>query len=279
MAITLNEKFAQLVDERFAPLAVTTAGTNQDYDWVGAQTIKVTAVDTVPMNDYKRSGTNRYGEPTELGNAIQEMTLTKDRGFTFTIDKMSEEETQIKASEALARQLREVTVPEIETYRLKVMGDNAGGKGEGTLTKENVYEEFLKGNEKLDDASVPENRVCFIKPSALNLLKLDKNFTKSADLAQDQILFKGQVGEVDGVAIIKSTAKFMGEYEFIIAHASVTVAPVKLAETKVHIDPPGLSGTLIEGRFYYDAFVRNQKKYGLYAFKAKAEAGTKSASK
>ncbi|PEM57640.1 hypothetical protein [Bacillus wiedmannii] len=274
MAITLTEKFAELVDERFAPMAVTSAGTNQDYDWDGAQTIKLTGVNTSEMSDYKRSGSNRYGEPKELENEIQTLTLTKDRSFTFTLDKMNEEETKMKAAEALARQLREVTVPEIETYRLKVMGDNAGGKGEGTLTEETVYKEFLKGNEHLDDASVPENRVAYFKPAALNMLKLDKNFVKECDLAQDQIRFKGQVGEVDGVAIIKATKKFMGEYEFIIAHASVTVAPVKLAETKVHIDPPGLSGTLVEGRFYYDAFVRNQKKDGLYAFKAKAEAKT-----
>lgn len=272
MALTLTEKFAELVDERFAPMAVTSAGTNQDYDWVGAKSIKITAVNTAEMNDYKREGANRYGEAKELENEIQDMPLTKDRSFTFTIDKMNEEETKIKAAEALARQLREVTVPEIETYRLKVMGDKAGGQGTGTITKENAYESFLKGNEHLDDNNVPDNRVAYVTPAFHNLIKLDDNFVKASDLAQDQIRFKGQVGEIDGVAIIKTTKKFMGEYDFIIAHASVTVAPVKLAETKVHIDPPGISGTLIEGRFYYDAFVRNQKKHGLYAYKGKKEA-------
>lgn len=270
MAITLTEKFAELVDERFAPMAVTSAGTNQDYKWDGAQTIKLTGVNTSEMNDYKRSGSNRYGEPKELENEIQTLTLTKDRSFTFTLDKMNEEETKMKATEALARQLREVVVPEIEKYRLKVMGDNAGGQGTGVITKENAYETFLKGNEHLDDNDVPENRVAFVTPAFLNMIKLDDNFVEACDLAQDQIRFKGQVGEVDGVAIVKATKKFMGEYDFIIAHASVTVAPVKLAETKVHIDPPGLSGTLVEGRFYYDAFVRNQKKNGLYAHKAGA---------
>lgn len=279
MAITLTEKFAELVDERFAPMAVTTAGTNQDYEWAGAQTVKLTGVNTVAMNDYKRTGTNRYGAPAELENEIQELTLTKDRSFTFTLDKMNEEETKMKAAEALARQMREVVVPEIETYRLKVMGDNAGGQGTGAITKENAYESFLKGNEHLDDNSVPENRVAFVTPAYLNLLKLDENFVKASDLSQDQIRFKGQVGEVDGVAIVKATKKFMGEYDFIIAHASVTVAPVKLAETKVHIDPPGLSGTLVEGRFYYDAFVRNQKKNGLYAHKAGAAPETKTAAR
>ncbi|PEJ91382.1 hypothetical protein CN690_29500, partial [Bacillus wiedmannii] len=93
----------------------------------------------------------RYGAPAELENEIQELTLTKDRSFTFTLDKMNEEETKMKAAEALARQMREVVVPEIDTYRLKVMGDNAGGQGTGAITKENAYESFLKGNEHLDD--------------------------------------------------------------------------------------------------------------------------------
>lgn len=47
------------------------------------------------MNDYKLSGSNHYGDPDELGNNTQEMTLKQDRSFTFTIDRKSHDDTQM----------------------------------------------------------------------------------------------------------------------------------------------------------------------------------------
>ncbi|BAR84874.1 gp7 [Bacillus thuringiensis serovar tolworthi] len=272
--LNLTKKFSPLVDERFAPSAVTTASTNQDYEFTGAKGIKITSVQTVEMNDYKRSGQGRYGQADELGNDLQEEIMKKDRSFTFTMDKMNEEESEVKVAPAIARQMREVVIPEIETYRLKVMSEGAGTKVDGAITKTNAYEAFLAGQEVLDDNFVPENRVCHATPAYINKIKLDDNYTKANDLAQGTILLKGQVGEIDSVPIIKTPKSFMNGQEFIITHKSATVAPVKLAETKVHLDPPGISGTLVEGRFYYDAFVLDMKKNAIYAHAGKVEKAT-----
>ena len=40
--------------------------------------------------------------------------------------------------------------------------------------------------------------------------------------------------------------------------------PVKLAEYKIHLDPPFLSGSLVEGRIYYDCFVLENKAKAIY---------------
>ena len=40
-----------------------------------------------------------------------------------------------------------------------------------------------------------------------------------------------------------------------------TVDPVKLQDAKIHKDPPGLSGNLLEGRIYHDAF-RHRRQGG-----------------
>ena len=45
---------------------------------------------------------------------------------------------------------------------------------------------------------------------------------------------------------------------------------IKLAEYKINNDPQGISGTLIEGRIYYTAFVRNNKKGAIYLSKTAA---------
>ena len=52
--------------------------------------------------------------------------------------------------------------------------------------------------------------------------------------------------------------------ESFVEHDETTVAPVKLSEYKTHQDPPGISGSLVEGRIVYDAFVLDNKKMAIY---------------
>jgi len=45
----------------------------------------------------------------------------------------------------------------------------------------------------------------------------------------------------------------------MIAHPVATVAPVKLEDYTIHENPPGISGSLVEGRINYDAFILENK--------------------
>jgi hypothetical protein len=75
----------------------------------------------------------------------------------------------------------------------------------------------------------------------------------------------GQVGEVDNVKIVPVPSTYLStNVEFILVHPSAVVAAQKLYEYKTNSNVPGLSGTLIEGRVRYDAFVIDQKKDALY---------------
>ncbi len=273
MSITLTEKFAEKVDERYHPISVTNAGVNQNYDWDGAQTIKVTSVGTVAMKDYDReTGYGAVASADGLSNAIQVLTLTKDRYFRAKLDKMNEEESKIKGGEVLARQLREVTIPEIEAYRLQVMCKAIVTNTQAIEQTKTVYEHFLEANEKLDEANVPQvTRVAFANPAFINALKLDPNFIKSSDLSQEMLL-KGQVGQVDGVPIIKTNTAWLKDdstnnFDCIIVDKNATVAPIKLAEYTANPEHPDFSGTVFQGRFYYDAFVLDMKKKGLVGIK------------
>lgn len=225
------------------------------------------------MGDYKTEGANRYGTPTELGNEAQEMTLKKDRAFTFTIDKKSEDDTMgtMAAAAALRRQIDEVIIPEIDAYRIAKLvagADVSHVVKDVAVTKANAYEKFLAVQEILDNAKVPTGgRVCIVTPGYYNMLKLDEAFTKKGDMAT-QLAITGLVGEVDGVLIIKAPASYFPEKtNFVITNPVVMPSPIKLAEYKIHDDAPGISGSLVEGRVRYDAFVLNQKKdaIGVYA--------------
>ena len=78
------------------------------------------------------------------------------------------------------------------------------------------------------------------------------------------MLITGQIGEVDGVAIVKGGNRLPAGVDFIMTHPIATTYAMKLEEYKVHDDAPGISGSLVEGRIRYDAFVRKNKKNAIY---------------
>lgn len=264
MAVNLAVKYSSQIDEVVANASLTDGGINKDYDFIGAQTVKVYSFETAPMNDYQASGSNRYGTPEELNDNLQEMTLSKKRSFTFTIDKtnaVDSPEGVRDAGKALQRQIRLKVVPEVDTYRLCKMAENAGMVTYTDITKENAYEAFLDANAAISDKEMPiSGRIAYITPEFYKLIKLDSGFIKASDIAQD-MLIKGQIGAVDGVALIMTpSARMPAGASFVITHPIATTAPTKLAEYKIHQDPPGIAGHLVEGLVYYDAFVLNNQK-------------------
>lgn len=272
MSMTYTAKFANKIDEKFTPNTVTYNLTNTDYDFVGAKTIKVTSIVTPDNSEYNRN--TGYGSVQTLSNTIQELTMKKDRGFKILLDKMDEEETKIKAGEVLARQLREKVIPELEEYRLGVMLETVKAHAIEPARTAKQYDSFLKAQEFLDDNFVPANRIAFVTPAFLNAIKKDSSFIQASDLAQNMLL-KGQVGEIDGVPLIKVNKAWMkdtsgGTYQCLIGHKSATIAPVKLAEYRVKTDSENYSGTLFLGRFYYDCFVLENKKVALIGIKDNA---------
>ncbi len=261
-------KYSGVVDERFKVEAKSEQVINKDYDFVGAKTVKVYNISTAPMGDYTRSGLSRYGTPEELDATTQEMTMTQDRSFTFTIDKMNEDETMgaLNAGKALARQLREVVIPEVDTYRFTKMSTGAGTKAEAVaITKDNIYDLVTTGTETLDDKEVPaEGRFIVVTPATYKAMKASKDIVLETEIGQDMRL-RGVVAMLDNMPIIKvPSSRLPAKSGFLIGHSVATTAPVKLAEYKVHTDVPGISGSLVEGRVYYDAFVLNNKKDALY---------------
>lgn len=272
MAIQLATKFEPYVDEKFTAESKKSLLTNTDFDWTGAHTIKVYKVTTAEMNDYDRSGTggnnSRYGQIQGLDAVTEEMTLTKDRSFTFAIDKLDTDETkkQVQAASALERQQREVVIPEVDSYVYGVMCSKAGTKPSAVkLTPENIYLEIIKGNAVLDNADVPEtSRVIVVTPDVYLLMKQCKDIIMETDIS-NEMRVKGVIATIDGCNIIKVPSSRLPEnFSFMIAHPVATVAPTKLEDYKIHQDPPGISGSLVEGRICYDAFVLDNKAKAIY---------------
>lgn len=267
MAVNLAEKYSEQVDETIRRGLLSTAGVNNDVTFGNAQTVTVFSMETAPLNNYNpNGGMNRYGTPTELQDATQEMRMSQQKAFTFTIDKTyaaDSPESVRNAGKALQRQIEQVIVPEIDRYCFLKLSELAGTKSYGTLTAENAYTAFIEANTAITDEEFPiENRVAFCSNTFIELLKKDTtNFTKATEIAQQRIIFKGMVGDCDGVAIIAVPKRRLpAGVSFIITHPMCAPAPVKLQDYKIHQDPPGIAGNLVEGLVYHDIFVFDNKK-------------------
>jgi hypothetical protein len=146
-----------------------------------------------------------------------------------------------------------------------------GNYATAPITKENAYESFLAGMERLGNKNVPDSgRVCFCTYKFANLLKQDSAFMRYGDSSQE-MLAKGVIGEVDGCKIVKVPAtRLPAGAAFLLTYPSAATAPKQLEEYKIHDDPPGISGWLVEGRFIYDCFVLNEKADAIYYHGAQA---------
>lgn len=273
MAINLVTRFLPYVDEIFTTESKKSLLTNQNFDWTGAHTVKVYKVTTSEMNDYSRNPVegftgSRFGTIKDLDATTEEFTLKKDRSFTFAIDKLDADETlqQLEAGSALARQQREKVIPEVDAYVYGVMAAGAGHLPDAVaLTADNIYTEILKAGTALDDAEVPETgRQLVVTPAVYQLMLQCKDIVMETNIGND-LRLKGVVSNLDGANVIKVPAiRLPAGFGFMLAHPCATVAPTKLEDYRIHRDPPGISGSLVEGRICYDAFVLENKAKAIY---------------
>lgn len=146
------------------------------------------------------------------------------------------------------------------------MAKGAGTKPEALqLTSGNIYTEILKANATLDNADVPESeRYLIVTPDIYLLMKMCPEITMNSDIGQE-LRLHGVIGTLDGLTVIKIPTKRLPEdFGFMLCHPVATVAPTKLETYKIHQDPPGINGDLVEGRIVYDAFVLDNKKKAIY---------------
>lgn len=280
MAQNYALKYSPKVDERFTRESQAMMGTNKDYEFSGVKSVRIYQIDTVELQDYTRSGSSRYGNPNELGNTMQELTMSQDKSFTFTIDKGNKLQSQMimDAGKSLSREVNEVIIPYYDTY---IFGKQAAAAIEnghfkvGAASTSQAYAEFLAAQEVLGNKNVPDaGRIAYCSYGYANKLMMDPAFMKYSDKSQDMVI-KGVLGEVDGCKIVKVPASRLPQgTSFMIVHPCATVAPEQLKEYKTHQDPPGISGWLVEGRIIFDAFVLNGKKDALYIAMLEGNLGT-----
>lgn len=276
MAINLAAKFEPKVSNILKQGRKTKDITNQNWDWDGVNAINVYTLTDVTMGNYDpTAASNRYGTPSEVQDTVQNWALSRDRSWTKVMDKKNIQDTGSvrKPGAYLAQQTKNIFIPEMDTYILStiqaaaVAGNRsttpttagafsaATGVTSGVTTSSNAYTNLLAMNANVTDSEAPEaGRIALMTAQYYNLLK-QSGFIVNSDIAMTTRQ-SGDLGEVDGLkVVIVTTLRMPTNVDLVIAHPNATVAPEKLIDYTLHENAPGYSGSLLEYRHRYDAFV------------------------
>lgn len=261
MAINLHTKYSDKVKQIYTHNSFIEGKTNQEYSFVGVKTVKIPNIITQDLNDYDRTkGTNRYGDPRELQDAVQELSMTQDKSYSITIDKGNNVEQQYmkNAGKVVEAQTREKVTPTTDKYAVKKYAAEAGKSlaYSAAVSKSNIVAMLLDIEVAFEDAFVPtDRRYVLVKNTHIPMIKLSDEFHYS-DTAVKDLIMKGVVGKIGTLNIIGVPASyFPANVEHLAFQSNSVMLPFKIKDTNLHLDPPGLSGHLLEARYMYDAFV------------------------
>ncbi len=269
MAINLASKYSDKIASMYTLGSLVADKTSKEWDFSGVKSVKIYTPQTVEPTDYLRNGSNRYGTPVEMGDIVQELSMSQDKSFSLVIDKGNNTEQALvkNAGKMLKLQTNERMVPLVDKYALKRFAKLAGTSAYITKpTKSTIIAAVGDAGAVLDDSCVPSGeRYLYMTSEMYNLIRQSNEFLGIDNLGE-KALAKGIAGEVFGMKIVKVPKSYMpGGVYFIVTHKNAVVLPYKIRDAKVHADPPGISGALLEGRSNFDAFVVGARCMGVYA--------------
>ncbi len=282
MAINLATKYSKKIVDKFYLDSVVLGKTSKDYDWDGVNSVKVWTITTVQPGNYGRTspiGNNegaspaqvysRYGTLTDVQDTLQTMTLTQDKSVALVVDKGDNTQQMLikNSGVVMARELREQFIPMFDKYVIGQAVSNAGTNTvHASLTKSNIVEAIGDHVTELMNANTdPRDAYCFIGATNFGKLVLAPEFLNLEKLGEKAV-DNGVVGRVRGLAIVPVPDAYLPSgTNFVTWKKQCILAPTQIKDAKVHQDPPGLSGALLEIRWLYDAFVLTTKNKGVIA--------------
>ena len=278
MAINLAKKASDKVVERFKHSSVTEGLFTSRYKWTGVSTLLVYTIDNLPLQDYDKdaaAGESRFGTMTEVGDTVQEMTVSDDKSFNGSIDKGNNTaQMMVKAASSILRRTTdEVLIPYVDKYRLGKLAEGAGNKDYSvSMTKANAVETILTAGAAMSNALVPKSgRVIYMGETEAIKVKLADQVIGVDKLAEDSIV-NGVIGEIDGAQVRIVPDSYMpAGVVFMIVRRGCACAPKKVETYRILEDHPDIDGHVVQGRFLHDCFVLDTLKNGIYVAYSTAE--------
>lgn len=289
--IALADKYASMIDEVYASVSksIDLETPARVGDFVGANAVKYFKIAMDGLGDYGRNTGYSTGE---VNGSWEVLTLAQDRGRSFQVDNMDNEETLNQAFGQLAGEFeRTKVVPELDSYRFAKIAGTAGigSATPATLSSATVVAAIDAAITTMDEAEVPEEgRILYLTPVVYSYLKNSTavtRFVQSADMAIDRniemfdtmkVVKVPQTRFYTKIDLVAGSTAGTGGYiknvatgkdiNFMIIHPGSVIAVTKLAKPRI-FDPSvnqEADAYKFDYRRYHDIFVLDNKLKGIY---------------
>ena len=288
-SIGLAQKFQPILDEVYKLSSLTARMDTpvKPVNFAGANVVSIFKTDPIGLGKYSRVSGYPAGQITGTWETLQ---LATERGRSFVIDRMDDEETLGMAFGTLASEfIRTEVAPELDAYRFSKYAStlNINAATPATLTADTIIGAIDAAKEELDKDEVPaEGRILYISDACLAFLEskvsrflanensVDKRVMRYSGMdvvMVPQTRFYKGVTLNDGATVdaggYAKTAETGKDINFMVIHPSSVIQVVKHDSLKVFAPDENQTtdGWLIQYRIYHDAFVQANKLAGVYA--------------
>ena len=289
--IALAEKFVPLLDEIYTTESRTAIldTASERVQFTGANTVNLFTINTVGMANYDR---NAGYVPGDVNGAWQPYVLETDRGRSYMVDVMDNEETLGMAFGGLLSTVeRQYIIPEVDATRFAAY---AGGAAAANIVTETLaagaatVASIDNATEALDNAEVPyEGRILFVSPSVYKLLKSgltryllndERNVNTNIEMYNDmRVISVPQTRFYTAITLqAPTTSAAAGGYikdatngadiNFMIVHPSAVMQVMKHYNPRIFSPDQNTEAEawLCQPRFVHGAWVLSQKTNGIY---------------
>lgn len=285
-SIGLVSKFQPILDEVYKAASLTARmDTNaKAVNFAGANVVKVFKTDPIGLGKYDRVSGYPAGQ---VVGSWETLTLATERGRSFVIDRMDDEETLGMAFGTLAGEfIRTKVVPELDAYRFSKYASTASinAATPATLDANSIVAALDAAKLELDKDEVPsEGRLLYISDTCLSYLEgkvsrflgnentVDKRIMRYSGM---EVIMVPQTRFYKGITLDDGLTVDAGGYSkgsgkdinFMIIHPSAVLQVAKHDALKVFTPEQNQTtdGWLIQYRIYHDAFVYANKLNGIY---------------
>lgn len=241
------------------------------FSWDGGNSIKLPKNAFGSLGNYNRAS----GHPaTDVNRQWSTYTLSQDKGNKIPVDAMDLDESLIEGGVvALANDfIRQVVVPDVDTYRFGRLKALAGTKKYHTNNSTDNTIDINTAREKIDAAFVELNdneatgaKILYINPTAKSIL--ERTFGGYIPLGTWNGVADNRVEVYKDAKVIEVPSGRLGaNVNFILVALEATMGTVKHTAAKLWQpgEIPGYDGGQIDYRVYHDLFVHDTKTKGVY---------------
>ena len=289
-SISLASKYLPLLDKVYKKESCSAVLDTPEYRvrWVGANAINVMKLSMVGLGTYDRDAGYVPGDTT---GAWETLTISVDRGRSYQIDTLDNEESlSVIVGNMLGELERVHTIPEMDAYCFaKLAGATGidGTTGSIVVGTTDVGSLIANAEASMDDNEVPaEGRILFVSPTCYNALKRnierriingEGNVNYNVEYFDDMRIIKVPKARFNTAITLAAPSSHNGagdytatgeDIHFMIVHPSAVVKVLKHYSPRLFTPEQNIEADAYRLNYRYsgDTFVLANKAKGIYVY-------------